>query len=549
METKSNMEHLNEKIEEQNKRIQEIINEEKLIQDQISTQIDQEMSKLIQSIKDLNQINSQKVNNPLMFGLSHKISEFNTKIAQNTEKIKKNKEEIPDILRKKKESDEFFQKFMGEKKVWLDRLSENKTQKIAFEKGFKYLYEAKTIKLLLEGILLEKAEDEIESELAKKGIMFNWEVMDIQKMEEDRKKKEFEQNLNLAKISNNDEAIRKEREYKEQSELEENDIKNKRNTIKKEWQELWGEIWVPNISYQGDETLIEKRKLIQKYISEVVFKLFKTKMFDVWKFKNILNNMDQFVILEKIKKYLNEANDNIDFNINMNNINYNNSRRDEDAYQKMTNIIEGIRLEQEIIYCDLKPAKNKLDMINKSNGGNNNSSVERISNLINKIEEFQYKAENDPNVLLKREAEEINVLIKNIPDENEKKLFQDNLKDSSRLYDIFLPLTTILMIMTYLSVGKKRSSNYEKKLEGIKEENEKLELEIEEMKGKLNTLDEFNSKIKEEEKEKEEMNDFNQHKDSLDQLTQLFMSQKDDINKQNNQLFDDIKSNLVQPEN
>ena len=542
------MENLNHKIDEQNKRIQEIIDQEKFYQNQISNQIDQEMSKIIQSIKNLNQINSKKVNNPLSFGLSHKITEFNIKIAQNTEKIKKNNENIPEIMRKKKESDEFFQKFMGEKKVWLDRLSETKTQKLTNEKSFKYLYEAKTIKLLLEGILLEKAEDDIESELAKKGSSFNWEVMDIQKTEEDRKKKEFDQLLKLSKISNTDEAINKEREFKEQNEMEENDRKNKINTFRKEWQELWGEIWIPQIPYQGDDTLVEKRIFIQKVILDVIFKLFKTKMYDVWKFKNILNNMDQYIILEKIKKYLNEANDNNGLNININNINYNHSRKDEDAFQKMTNIIEGIRLEQDIIYCDLTPAKKKLEMIIASDGGNNNSSAERISTLINKIEEFQSKAEKDPSVLLKREAEEINILIKNIPDENDRKLFQDNLKDSSRLYDVFLPLTTLLMIMTYLSVGKKRSSNYGKKLDDIKEENEKLQLEIEEIKGKLITLEEFNNKIKDEEKDSEDENVFNQHKDSLNQLTQLFMTQNDDIKKQNNQLFDDIKSNLVQPE-
>ena len=542
------MENLNHKIDEQNKRIQEIIDQEKFYQNQISNQIDQEMSKIIQSIKNLNQINSKKVNNPLSFGLSHKITEFNIKIAQNTEKIKKNNENIPEIMRKKKESDEFFQKFMGEKKVWLDRLSETKTQKLTNEKSFKYLYEAKTIKLLLEGILLEKAEDDIESELAKKGSSFNWEVMDIQKTEEDRKKKEFDQLLKLSKISNTDEAINKEREYKEQNEMEENDRKNKINTFRKEWQELWGEIWIPQIPYQGDDTLVEKRIFIQKVIMDVLFKLFKTKMYDVWKFKNILNNMDQYIILEKIKKYLNEANDNNGLNININDINYNHSRKDEDAFQKMTNIIEGIRLEQDIIYCDLTPAKKKLEMIINSAGGNNNSSAERISTLINKIEEFQSKAEKDPSVLLKREAEEINILIKNIPDENDRKLFQDNLKDSSRLYDVFLPLTTLLMIMTYLSVGKKRSSNYGKKLDDIKEENEKLQLEIEEIKGKLITLEEFNNKIKDEEKDAEDENVFNQHKDSLNQLTQLFMTQNDDIKKQNNQLFDDIKSNLVQPE-
>ena len=94
------------------------------------------MDKLIQNIKNLNNINPQKINNPIMFGLSQKISEFNIKIAKNTEKIRKNKEEIPEILRKKKESDDFFNKFMGEKKVWLDRLSEKKNAKNLFRKWF-----------------------------------------------------------------------------------------------------------------------------------------------------------------------------------------------------------------------------------------------------------------------------------------------------------------------------------------------------------------------------------------------------------------------------
>ena len=77
---------------------------------------------------------------------------------------------------------------------------------------------------------------------------------------------------------------------------------------------------------------------------DVTFNLFKTKMFDIWKFKNVLNNTDQYIILEKIKKYLNEANDSNDFNINK--INIINSRKDEDAFQKLTNVIENIRREE-----------------------------------------------------------------------------------------------------------------------------------------------------------------------------------------------------------
>lgn len=537
------METLNKKLENQNKNIQELIDQEKLTQEDLSHQIDEEMSKLIQNIKNLNNINPQKLNNPIMFGLSQKISEFNMKIAQNAEKIRRNKEEIPEILRKKKESEDFFNKFMGEKKVWLDRLSEKKMQKIAFENGFKYFYEAKTIKLLLEGILLEKAEDDVEHELSLKGAALGWDIMNIEKYESERKQKEFEKNLELAKIQDDLEAINKEKEFKEQQDLEEAGIKKKRNEFRKEWQEIWGEIWVPNIPYNGEQDLVQKRQLIQKVIMDVTFNLFKTKMFDIWKFKNVLNNTDQYIILEKIKKYLNEANDSNDFNINK--INIINSRKDEDAFQKLTNVIENIRREEEIIYCDLTPAKNKLQKIKNSKGNDNNDIYEKITNLVNKIEEFQSKAENHPTILLKREVEEINALIKELPDDNDKKLFQDNIKDESRLYDVFLPLTTLLMIITYLSVGKKRAANYENKLKEIDEENEKLELEIEEIKGKLNTLDELNEQIKGDEV-KEDL--ISQDKDDLDQLAQFFISQQDNIFKQNNQLFDDIKSNLVQPE-
>ena len=544
------MEILNQKIEDQNRNIQEIIEEEKHSQEEISRLIDEEMNKLVQNIKNLDEINSKKLNNPIMFGLSQKITELNMKINQNTEKIRKNKEEIPEILRKKKESDDFFNKFMGEKKVWLDRLSEKKMQKVADEKGFKYFYEAKTIKLLLEGILLEKVEDEIEHKLSEKGSLFGWDVMNIEKFENERKKREFEQNLELAKVDNDIEAINKEKEFKEQMESEENEIKKRRIVCRKDWQEIWGEIWLPNIPYNGEQDLVVRRELIQSVIMEETFNLFKKKMYDVWKFKNILNNKDQYIIiLEKIKKYLNEANESSNFNIN--HITIMNNRKDEDAFQKITSIIENIRREEEIIYCDLTPAKKKLEAIKKSEGINNNYIYEKITDLVNKIEEFQKNAINNPTKLLKREVEEINSLIKELPDDNDKKLFQENIKDDSRLYDIFLPLTTLLMIITYLSVGKKRSDNYKKKLDNINEENEKLELEIKEIKGKLNTLDEFNEQIKgdEEINEKDKISEFSENKVSLDKLTQLFMEHKEDIFRQNNQLYDEIKNTLVKPEN
>ena len=119
---------------------------------------------------------------------------------------------------------------------------------------------------------------------------------------------------------------------------------------------------------------------------EVTFKLFKKTMFDVWKFKNILNNKDQYIILEKIKKYLNEIDDN-DYSINHINANINVTKKDEDAFEKMTNIIEGIGKEEEIIYCDLKPEKKKLEEIVKTKRKSNKTKKDRIYNLNNKNKE------------------------------------------------------------------------------------------------------------------------------------------------------------------
>ena len=493
------MDELSNKIKNQNIQVQDLIENEKKNLDNISLQIDQEMAKLHNSLNELKNFNPIKFKNPLISGVSFKISEFNSKIAKNEEIIKKNKDEIPDILRKKKESEEFFNKFMGEKKVWLDRLQEKKFQDIAYSKGFKYLYEAKTVKLLMEGILLQKVQDEIEKELTNRGSFLGWDIMNVEKMEEQRKKEEFEMNLELLK-KNNEEALNAEREFKEKNDREEKEIKKRRLDIQKEWKDLWGEIWVPSIAYNGDENWTNKKKLVQTVMMEVTFKLFKKLMFDVWKFKNILNNTDQYVIMEKIKKYLNEAENDYNFMGNK----PNNQRKDEDAFDKMTNIIENIRREEELLYCDLKPAKKKLNAIRVSSEGASNASAERIENLIDKIEKFQNNSKESAIALNKREVEDIYSIIKSLPDESEKKLFRDNLLDDSRLYDVFLPLTTLLMIMTFLSIGIKRTKNYEKKLEEIEKENEQLELENEEIKGKLSTLNELNSKVEKEEEEEEE---------------------------------------------
>ena len=71
-------------------------------------------------------------------------------------------------------------------------IKRKKLQDIAYDKNkFKYLYEAKTIKLLMEGILLQKVEDEIEKELALNGSELGWDVMDEEKFEKQKKEEEL----------------------------------------------------------------------------------------------------------------------------------------------------------------------------------------------------------------------------------------------------------------------------------------------------------------------------------------------------------------------
>ena len=131
------------------------------------------------------------------------------------------------------------------------------------------------------------------------------------------------------------------------------------------------------------------------------------------------------------------------------------------------NILENIKAEEEIIYCDLKQAKQKIEEYAKSNENNKTTAQERLEIIVKKITEVQNKVNNTDKSkvpLVKNAVEEIRKLIKEIPYENEKKLFLNNLQDSSRLYDIFFPLNNILMVVSFMTVGKKREKNYDSRI-------------------------------------------------------------------------------------
>ena len=462
----SELNDLKNKIQIQNKKIEEITKKSLEEQEDLSNLLSNEIQTFKECLSRVQKINPYSSTNPLAIGLESKIQEFVRSIEQNNEKIKKNNENIPEIQRKKKENDDFFKKFIGEKKVWLDRLLEEPFRDLAYEKGFKYFYEAKTIKLLMEGILLEKVQDRIEKELTEKGEIYGWDIMNEAKILEERKKEELELNIELLKVSDPHEALNKENETKNKWESEDEQNKKKKEEITLLWKQLWGELWLPKVPINNDENIKNQRDLMKKITMEVTFEMYQKVLFDVWKFKNIINNAEEYVIMDKVRKYFPDD--------------PSNPNKDEAILNKMMNMIEEIT----------KETLNKY----RQETSKENASIERLENLINKIEDLHSRLNEDSTLLIKSEIEEINSLIKEIPDDKEKKLFKDNLLDESRLYDIFLPLTNLLMVVSYISIGNKRTRNYQNKLDKINEENDSMKLNIKEMEGKLKMLKDVKDK-------------------------------------------------------
>jgi len=429
----------------------------------------------------MNSGNSENIYNKQ---LDIKVDEYKIETEQNEEKIKNINETIQELQRKKKENEDFFKKYEGEKKVWLDRLKEGKTKNETYSKGFKYLYEAKIIKLILEGVFLEKIQDMVEKEMCEKGALWGWDVMNEKKMEFEKKEAEFRFNQNLMKLESK-EQVRQEKEYIEKKGMEGEMEEKKRDEIRQEWKEIWREIWIPDVKESVDPNIVEKRNLMIQITMDVTFKMFKKIFFDIYKLKNIVLSNQEYIIMDKIKNYFPEKN-------------IPGRTQDEIALNQLMNILDNIKAEEEIIYCDLKQAKQKIEEYSKSNENNKTTAQERLELIVQKITEVQNKVNNIDKSkvpLVKNAVEEIRKLIKEIPYENERKLFLDNLQDSSRLYDIFFPLNNILMVVSFMTVGKKREKNYDSRITQSNNEIARLKGRNNEISGKWNLIKELKEKM------------------------------------------------------
>ena len=449
-------------------------------------------------------------------GVENKIKDFSRITNQNEERIKKINEGIPEIQRKKKENDDFFKKFIGEKKVWLDRLIEDEIREQAYSEGFKYLYEAKTIKLLLEGILLEKVQDKIEKVLCEKGSAYGWDKMDMEKLLEDRKQKELQLNLELLNLPP-EEANKKEKEKREHWEEKDKNIQEERERIIEEWKKLWAEIWIPGTKLSTDIETIKKRKFMEKITMEVTFEYFKHICFDIWKFKNMVHSSEEYVVMDKVRRYFPDRESN-------------GRSKDENILDTLMSIIDGIKQEEEIIYCDTNPAKDKVVEYFK-NTSKNSEAIKRLTQIIDKIDTIQDKLEEDSTILIRPEVEEIRKLIKAIPDDKERKLFQDNLYDDSRLYNGYLPLTNVLMVVLFLSIGKKRDKNYQDKIDSANQEIAQLKGINKEINGKWQLLKDMKEKLSDID-QKEIVNEAQKQMDDVyAQNYQAIMDARDSLNK------------------
>jgi hypothetical protein len=217
---------------------------------------------------------------------------------------------------------------------------------------------------------------------------------------------------------------------------------------------------------------------------DVTFQMFKKSFFDIYKLKNIILSNDEYVVLDKIRSYFPEKN-------------IPGRTQDEIVLNQLMNIIDNIKAEEQIIYCDLKPAREKINEYSK-NTEKNTTVIERLQLIVDKITEVQERVNKDGLTLIKSDVEQIQKLIKEIPYENERKLFLDNLQNSSRLYDTFLPLNNILMVVSFMTVGKKRQKNYENRIEQSKDEILKIKGKNNEISGKWNLIKELKEKFGEE---------------------------------------------------
>lgn len=95
----------------------------------------------------------------------NKIDEMNSHNKANDEKIVKEKKVILETIDKLREVNDYINKFLVEKRLYLDKVDEQKMRDLTFAKKLPRTYQTQVMKIVFESILLEKIEEKIEEKL------------------------------------------------------------------------------------------------------------------------------------------------------------------------------------------------------------------------------------------------------------------------------------------------------------------------------------------------------------------------------------------------
>jgi hypothetical protein len=96
----------------------------------------------------------------------NKIDEMNSHNKANDEKIVKEKKVILETSDKLKEVNDYINKFLVEKRLYLDKVDEQKMRDLTFAKKLPRTYQTQVMKIVFESILLEKIQEKIDEKLS-----------------------------------------------------------------------------------------------------------------------------------------------------------------------------------------------------------------------------------------------------------------------------------------------------------------------------------------------------------------------------------------------
>lgn len=245
--------------------------------------------------------------------LTKKISDMQTIQLKNKAYCTKCDEEVSKIDKKINTDEDYLRKWTGEKKVWLDDVDEFKLKDITYDKGFSNdpyrTYEFKVMKLIFEGILLDKIQDKIDDDIKENNR--DWLNVCEEEMKIDTEYRE--------RLSSKLENARTEMERKNIIRQEEDDrqkfiepIEKTKREIMNDWKSYYEAIWEFEPITKENYDLAFAHQFaghheirFQNYLDKTkywTFEQFKKNVFDAWHFKNLFLASEEFILTEKMKE-------------------------------------------------------------------------------------------------------------------------------------------------------------------------------------------------------------------------------------------------------